>query len=474
LTKESTCSDAGGTWRFQNVGAGVYNIVIADDRYAPDTVRLTIDKDTTVSFALLESARVLDSIPDTLYRERSPYLLRKEVSTQRPLVILPGVTIRFMKSGQLNIGAGISAVGNRNDSIVFAADSTNDDSLHSSIWLTNTQGGIFDFRFCRFERLNTLFAHYYGNLYVNNCLFTRMKTALSLDDGPPSGFEAVFSHNTVVNCKNGIAEFFLSPESHDYRVNLLQLTVTDNLIRCSDIALSVSIPERTGRKVHILHNTCTGLSRFNMDYLEESDTIIDNVFSEIRFDNVSGKAPFFAYNVFENGQGELPPGIGVPTLQNNNGDSCDFYYNVRMDPRIADSVTGALFQGSPCIGAASDQTNIGVYQGVVMAIGREHYHQLHKQSGRMISLLIGKQQVCLPEKVHEAISRGKCTFSLFTVLGQRVFTTTGVLPGMGNVITLKPDISPGHYLLRIDGVGGPHHAAFLCFFCDMGHRKNKY
>jgi len=48
---------------------------------------------------------------------------------------------------------------------------------------------------------------------------------------------------------------------------------------------------------------------------------------------------------------------------NGNGDSCDLWYNMKADPLFTDSDSVAVGDASPAIGAATDGTNIGYYQG---------------------------------------------------------------------------------------------------------------
>ena len=53
--------------------------------------------------------------------------------------------------------------------------------------------------------------------------------------------------------------------------------------------------------------------------------------------------------------GQIPPGFGVPDTVNYNGDSCDVYFNIFMDPLFADTANRDLHltAGSPCIDAGN-------------------------------------------------------------------------------------------------------------------------
>ena len=71
-------------------------------------------------------------------------------------------------------------------------------------------------------------------------------------------------------------------------------------------------------------------------------------------------------NFWNNGNGNFyncDNWLGVNVTVNINGDSCDAYNNIIKDPMIADTTTGVLYIGSPCIDAGKDTVNIGFYQG---------------------------------------------------------------------------------------------------------------
>ena len=68
----STVSDSTGRYVFSDLSAGVFKLVVEDSRYAPDTLWITVEKDTAIPFVLNERSHLLDSIPDTLLRAYSP------------------------------------------------------------------------------------------------------------------------------------------------------------------------------------------------------------------------------------------------------------------------------------------------------------------------------------------------------------------------------------------------------------------
>ncbi|MBU0509041.1 right-handed parallel beta-helix repeat-containing protein, partial [bacterium] len=72
-----------------------------------------------------------------------------------------------------------------------------------------------------------------------------------------------------------------------------------------------------------------------------------------------------------------PPGIGIVALTNANGDSCDAYYNIFLDPQFVDTAAGDyhLTAGSPCIDAGDPALDPDP-DGTVADMGAFYYHQL--------------------------------------------------------------------------------------------------
>ena len=71
-----------------------------------------------------------------------------------------------------------------------------------------------------------------------------------------------------------------------------------------------------------------------------------------------------------------PPAIGLIALTNANGDSCDTYYNLFMDPQFADTANGDyhLLAGSPCIDAGDPELSNDP-DGTIADIGAFYYNQ---------------------------------------------------------------------------------------------------
>ncbi len=92
-------------------------------------------------------------------------------------------------------------------------------------------------------------------------------------------------------------------------------------------------------------------------------------------------------NIFDNSGGDIafeddnsshgPPNIGTISTTNANGDSCDTYYNIFLDPMFVDGATGdyLLLEGSPCIDAGDPELPLNP-DSTIADIGAFYYDQL--------------------------------------------------------------------------------------------------
>lgn len=93
----------------------------------------------------------------------------------------------------------------------------------------------------------------------------------------------------------------------------------------------------------------------------------------------------------------VPAGFGTLDRVNANGDSCDMYFNIFMDPMFADTANGNLHlqTGSPCIDAG-DPTSPLDPDGTVADMGAYYYeHPLPIQLASFAATVIGQSRIRL-------------------------------------------------------------------------------
>jgi parallel beta-helix repeat protein len=135
--------------------------------------------------------------------------------------------------------------------------------------------------------------------------------------------------------------------------------------------------------------------------------------------------------------GNIPPGFGVLDTTNYNGDSCDVYYNIFLDPMYVDTANGDyhLTAGSPCIDAG-DPASLLDPDGTIADQGCYWFNQ------------VGVSERPVVRRSRQSGYRGATIFSGPLVLPKG--KTCRVFDIMGRVV--MPDMmKPGVYFIEIDG-----------------------
>ena len=148
------------------------------------------------------------------------------------------------------------------------------------------------------------------------------------------------------------------------------------------------------------NNSCSAV----LQYSHADATIINNLFVSNSGTAISGTASnlTISNNDFYNHQGTLfsgstPSGIGVLSQTNANGDSCDAYANIFLDPLLADTANGdfqltwanwpvADSTKSPCIDAG-DPASPKDTDSTMADIGALYFNQMHPFISSSDSLL---------------------------------------------------------------------------------------
>jgi hypothetical protein len=442
---DTIISDNNGKYSFDSLPAGVYSLKTYHKNFIADTVNLVLESDQIIPFILLNRSHVLDSVPDTLYKEGSPYLVTNSIRTNKPLVILPDVTILFLDDGDLRFNSNISAIGTEQDSIRFIADSSScTDTFYnprSGLWLDKYN---YQFKYCRFDRLNSIMISNFSHLSFENNLFTRMYTALTFCRSNIT--ETRISNNTIIGCIDGIRGYYpyFNP-SEDINV-----TMENNMIYCSNIALTLAATD----KIYVNHNTIIGQTNIDLKKLSDNDTVINNIFSGIYFNGQPATIPYIAYNTYDTLSGSLPPGVGKKVLTNGHGDSCDFFYNIRTNPHITDSISGMIAQTSPCAGTASDGKNMGVYQGSFSAPVRDKHNEMENHSSVLLKMFSGTYTIFIPLNTKQLLTSGKFKIELFSINGKCIAKFDNqLIANINGLFVINSNLLEnsriGNYIIRI-------------------------
>ncbi len=264
--------------------------------------------------------------------------------------IQPGTTLLF--DGPYNITvypeASMTAHGTEADSVKF---------------LPNTDNGITNWGGIRFYEFFEIDEYTYGSLRY--CL---IKGASVYVDGVWNGNVGVH-HCTISNSSgNGIGAI-------EANLSISYCTIFNNagegidLFDVSPTITSCTIDGNGGDGIHCI-----------LDSPTISNTVISNNAGTGLYAEFSSNPDLDYSNVYNNGAGDfggdtIDPLFGVIAGVNANGDSCDVFNNISMDPLYVDPAIGDYYlqEASPCIDAG-DPTDVDP-DGTVADIGAHYYYQ---------------------------------------------------------------------------------------------------
>jgi predicted outer membrane repeat protein len=161
--------------------------------------------------------------------------------------------------------------------------------------------------------------------------------------------------------------------------------------------------------------------------------------------------------------GEIPAELGALATTNGNGDSCDVYYNIYLDPMFVDTLAQDyhLLEHSPCINAGDPALPYDP-DSTIADIGAFYYHQAGAQ---VVVVAVPATCALYPNwpnpfnpttTIHYDVKQaGWIRLTVFNVLGQKVATLTDGRHVAGS-FTLSWDaanLPSGTYLCRMEAPG---------------------
>ncbi len=187
----------------------------------------------------------------------------------------------------------------------------------------------------------------------------------------------------------------------------------------------------------------------------------------IHFGSATGECRVAYCNFFNNSSGDIvgngPPGLAELITTNANGDSCDTYYNIFLDPMFADTAAGDfhLMEGSPCIDGGDPELPYDP-DSTIADIGALYYHH---DAAEMPVALVPTSHALHPNWPnpfnptttirYDVKQTGQVQLTIFNLLGQRVATLTDGkhLAGSYTISWNASDLPSGIYLCRMETPG---------------------
>ena len=298
---------------------------------------------------------------------QSPYILSADctVVSNQTLIIQPGVEVIIGPNIFLNVFGGILAVGTPEQPITIrGASSTNywRSFLFQDSYFTNR------FHYCRISDSHQAFEfHVFGGNGVTSAEFLNCDFSNCLDAAIVGGASGAVTGTATFSCNVNNCSFdgigygciFYSGNDPPPGDAYLNARVAGNIFKNLRLTALYVYGGTNAAQPLFINNTVSGANKGVEVSTAAFDTVIENNLF-IRTSNAvvrsaDGSSSLATRNnCFFNNTANFvgyPFGYGLLVQNNHNGDPCDAFFNIFLDPRLLDTNRFLLSNVSPCIDA---------------------------------------------------------------------------------------------------------------------------
>jgi hypothetical protein len=344
-----------------SIEKGIYNITYVKNGFISEQVNdVAIYSNTTLSDITLIGEGLSGDISGVLQAGTYHVTGTITIPGDDSLIIEPGTTLKFHENTEFKAWGKLIAQGTINDSIIFTSINP------TSNWFGAILGGpnepfeqIHKLTYVKFENSSKYGIEIYGNATLDH---SDICNNSSSDYG--GGIYVPYQGNyiSITNCKiynnttdyagGGIYITNMAPTGPGIAKRPL---VANCLIfnNTSEVGSAISATYEGGANYKpliinntIIYNTCTDNRKAAVQWGGDcsAPNIINNIIAYnsgfgVNFNNCS--SGYFAFNnTFNNSEGNYksPPAyIGNNLTTNQNGDDCDPYNNIQLDPEFVDA-----------------------------------------------------------------------------------------------------------------------------------------
>lgn len=367
---DSTYTEMSGYFYIVDLAVGIYDVEYTNGGFDTTTVdNQLFTSDTTVSPVWLYWRPISGPISGTLgpgtYHIWSGGLWVELDSTLR---IMPGTTFICFGHGRFTIYGTLLAEGTESDSIIFISDTLMNPDRFGGLRFQGSGSSGSQLSYCTIQLMQRI-EESGGGVYcwesspsLTHCTITgneaRNGGGVYLRDSSPGFTNCIISSNSADGQGGGVHCYSSSPSFTNCTISGNSAT---NNWDCGGVYCYDSSPVFNNTIIAFSHGPGVFFSNSFGSQFEYCD-IFGNEGGDISF---AGDDPSHG-----------PPAIGQLLATNANGDSCDIYLNIFIDPMFVDTVTDDfhLQYVSPCIDAGNPDLPYDP-DGTVSDIGAFHYNR---------------------------------------------------------------------------------------------------
>ena len=399
-------------------------VIFSNDLYGSDYFPIYVEGTG------IENSTLFGSLSGIITAAQSPYLVVGDLVVEEgeTLIIEPGVSIYFTGDYDFQVDGTITTIGTENDSIIIA--SAESGTTWAGIDLNDEDPNHSELAYCLIRDSNWcgIWIHS-GSPVIRNCTFKENTGyhggGIRADYSSPEISGCVFENNFATHDGGGL--YLSSTNAIVSNCNFYGneadnggalcegggvVTVTSCYFHNNNSLQNGGAVFCGGSSIYIRcifqYNECDidgGGGFFNNNGIIENCVFYRNfaiengcafracagltVINSIVYNNTWGNAVYFHSNqinrmdyncLYANGNntfaGNIPNSIGEITTTNLNGDSCDIYYNIYLDPQFQATSGDSAFrltENSPCIDAGDPESPLDP-DSTIADIGAYYFH----------------------------------------------------------------------------------------------------
>jgi Carboxypeptidase regulatory-like domain len=442
---DSALTGSNGVYAFSNISVGTYRLSLKLAGFVDKDSSVIIGSSSAVCNFVLAPIVVPSGtlhsgiVRGTWLPSGNPHRIIDTAIVTDSLVIAPGCSVIIDVDKQLTIEGNLSVGSPSGMRTSINGGTINGNNSTSSIYFAGTKFNL----------------HHWSPLICNRIMFDSVDCQIGWNN------VVISAGDSITILKTRVQGSPIEPGGYavcTFTTKYLQMsqsfcTATDVKLYCdSSASISYCVSDFTVEiytlipKMFFNHCNFQNLefqNNLNFKSSSASDTILNNILVYLYgspYASILYTSPFRHNIIQDEAQGKIVFGLLVNTQTNVNGDSCDIWFNMHSDPLFVDNSLTTLSSLSPAIGAASDGTNIGYYQGKGVISSVSNGNTTKGNSTSFSIQALPNRNILIPA----AYTKSPFTIFIYDMSGRCIFRKA--LAGTKGKVLFPLNFSTGAYI----------------------------